>query len=78
MLFDTMAEYDAEIAETRTALKASMADQAHVGGGPAQGQHSQRGDVRAIKEYLELLSRERQVLKNQEQGESAFVQFERP
>jgi hypothetical protein len=78
MLFDTLAEYDTEIAETRLALKNSMASQVIVSGGPGQGQHSQRGDVRAIKEYLELLSKERQVLKARDGGDSCLVQFERP
>jgi hypothetical protein len=62
MLFTTIAEYDAEMAEVREVLKAAMKIQASTSGGPGQGQHTQRGNVREIREYLELLGKERDVL----------------
>lgn len=66
MLFDTVAAYDAEIAEVQGYLKKSMKEQATVSGGPGQGMHSQRGAVRDIREYLQLLSNEREILRNRQ------------
>lgn len=78
MLFDTIAEYDAEIAAIQADLKESIKKQAYTGGGAGGQMHSQRGDVRAIKEYLELLSKEREVLKNRTSGGGlSRAQFER-
>lgn len=68
MLFDTAAEYDIEIAAARAAIKNSMVRQATVAGGPAQGQHTQLGSVRDIKDYLELLSKEREIILARAQG----------
>lgn len=80
MLFDTLAEYDAEITAVRAKLTKSMDEQGHTSGGPGAGMALQRGDVRAIREYLELLSRERAVMKSLEAGTGSmgYVQFERP
>jgi hypothetical protein len=69
MLFDTVAEYDAEILETRNFLKGAMKEQAHTSGGPGAGMHSQKGDVRAMKEYLELLSKERTIVLARQGGQ---------
>lgn len=77
MLFDTVAEYDLEITAARVAIKASMTNQATVSGGPAQGQHTQRGNVRDIKEYLELLSKERDILVNRQCGQVTHAVFGR-
>lgn len=79
MLFSTVAEYDAEIAEVRDYLKAAMRSQSFTSGAPTGGMQYSRGDVRAQKEYLELLSKERNIVAAREAG-GAFtkVQFERP
>jgi hypothetical protein len=78
MLFDTVAEYDIEIAAARVAIKNSMVRQTTVSGGPAQGQHTQLGNVRDIKDYLELLSKEREIVLARAQGGNLnHVQFGR-
>ena len=73
MLFDSVADYDLEITAARAAIKNSMARQASVSGGPAQGQHTQLGSVRDIKEYLALLSKEREIILARAQGGTATV-----
>lgn len=79
MLFQTVAEYDAEIVEVRGYLKAAMKDQAYTSGGPGGGMQHSRGDVRAQKEYLELLSKERDMVAAR--GSGSFInkaEFVRP
>jgi len=75
MLFDTVAEYDAEITEVRDYLKNSMKQQISMPTGSAPGVHIQRGAVRDIKEYLELLSKEREILMNRQGGMVTQVIF---
>ena len=77
MLFDTVAEYDIEIAAARAAIKNSMVRQATVAGGPAQGQHTQLGNVRDIKDYLELLSKERELMVARQCGRVTHAVFGR-
>lgn len=82
MLFDTIAEYDAEIADTRAELKKSMERQRYTSGGPGAGMHQERGDVASIRMYLDMLSKEREILKRREDaalhGTTHLVQFRRP
>jgi hypothetical protein len=78
MLFDTEAEYKAEITETRELLKAAMKRQSYTSGGPGSAAHEARGEVGATLKYLELLSKELETLQVREaDGSTAFVQFER-
>lgn len=58
MLFDTEAEYRAEMAEVRALMKKAMKEQGVTRGGPGDGQHTVRGTVRDHQAYLELLSKE--------------------
>jgi|GEM_PF-3194771 len=81
MLFDTIAEYDAEIAATRETLKKSMERQRYTSGGPGAGMHQERGDVASIRMYLDMLSKERQILKRREEearGLFTKARFDRP
>lgn len=77
MLFDTIAEYNAEIAKVRQYLFPAMKEQTTVQGGPAQGAHLQRGNVREMKEYLEMLSKERAALLKCPGGMVTQVAFRR-
>ena len=62
MQFNTVAEYDVEIPIVRSLLHAAMKNQVDIGGGAAQGHHMQRGNVREIREYLDQLCKEREIV----------------
>lgn len=77
MLFDTVAEYDAEIANVRADMTRARKEQSFVSGGPGGGRQVNRGRVLDDIEYLKLLSKERETLLNRQSGMVTQVEFGR-
>lgn len=82
MLFASVAEYDAEIAEVRQYLKDGLARKSYdyTSGGPgANAQEGWTRDPQTALAYLKLLTEERQKMITIEAGgNTGYVQFEVP
>ena len=80
MLFDTEAEYKAEIAEVRGYLKAGLERQAYdyTSGGPGSGAHEGwRRDPAAAQRYLEFLLADYAKFQAQTAaGSTSYVRFD--
>lgn len=82
LLFETEAEYRAEIAEVRQFLKDGIAKKSYqyTSGGPGSGAHEGwLRDPQAAMEYLKMLREElTQLLAQQTGGACNRVKFQRP
>jgi hypothetical protein len=80
MALRTSAEIKVKIIALEAKIAKAEDQQASTSGGPAQGQHTQRGDLSAMYRELDRLEKLYAKVEAQEQGPAvpSLVQFEAP